>query len=156
MRLKMHYFHTKLPFQKPMLRQIEWWVQNGPMATNGVLPVTTLFFENFVSAQEPLIKSWFDVPTTQMSFIWRCFFPVSILKCEHIHEKKEEFFWNWAHWRATDSCRDEWNVQKVQKSVDVIMKIWLYRLSLLLKHSCCQSKKWLFELLHLRAAKSKF
>ena len=24
LRLKMHYFHTKLPYQKPMLRQTKW------------------------------------------------------------------------------------------------------------------------------------
>ena len=24
-------FPYKLPYQKPMLRQIEWWVQNGPI-----------------------------------------------------------------------------------------------------------------------------
>ena len=29
-------------------RQIEWWVQNGPITKNGVLPVIH-FFENFVS-----------------------------------------------------------------------------------------------------------
>ena len=29
------------------------------------------------------------------------------------------------------------------------MKNWLYRLSLESKHSCCQSKKWLFELFNL-------
>ena len=49
-----------------MLRQIEWWLQNGPIKRNGVLPVTTLFFANFVSVYEPLRKSWLDVPTTQM------------------------------------------------------------------------------------------
>ena len=32
-----------------MLRRIEWGVQNGPITKNGVLPVTSLFFENFVS-----------------------------------------------------------------------------------------------------------
>ena len=32
----------------------------------GVLPVTNFLFENFVSVQEPLVKSWFDVLTTQM------------------------------------------------------------------------------------------
>ena len=37
-RLKMHYFHTKLPYQKPMLGQIEWWAKNGPVTKNGVLP----------------------------------------------------------------------------------------------------------------------
>ena len=60
----MPHFHIKLPYQKPMLGQIEWWVQNGPITRNGVLPVTTLFFGNFVSVLEPFIKSWFDVPTT--------------------------------------------------------------------------------------------
>ena len=30
-RLKTHHFHAKLPCQKPMLRQIEWGVQIGPI-----------------------------------------------------------------------------------------------------------------------------
>ena len=45
--MKKHHFHTKLPCQKSMLRQIEWWLQNGPITKNGVLPVTTLFFWKF-------------------------------------------------------------------------------------------------------------
>ena len=44
LRLKTHHFHTKLPYQKPMLRQIDWWVKNGPITKSGVLPVTILFF----------------------------------------------------------------------------------------------------------------
>ena len=90
LRLKTHHIHTKLPYQKPMLRQIEWWIQNGPITKNGVLPVTTLFFWKFcfslrISYKELIwctnnpnicirnfCKHW--------SFIWRCFFPVSILK----------------------------------------------------------------------------
>ena len=40
--------------------------KNGSIAKNGVLPVITFFFENFVSVQEPLVKTWFDVTTTQM------------------------------------------------------------------------------------------
>ena len=44
LRLKMYHFHTKLPYQKPVLRQIAWRVQNGPFTNNGVSPVTTLFF----------------------------------------------------------------------------------------------------------------
>ena len=28
----------------PMLRQIEWQLQNGPITKNGVLPVTNLIF----------------------------------------------------------------------------------------------------------------
>ena len=47
LRLKAHHFHTKLPYQQPMLRQIEWGVQNRPITKNGVLPVTTLFFWKF-------------------------------------------------------------------------------------------------------------
>ena len=52
-----------------MLRQIEWRLQNGPIAKSGVLPVTTLFFGKFVPVLEPLKKGWFDVPTTQMSIL---------------------------------------------------------------------------------------
>ena len=33
-----------------MLRQIEWVVPNEPVTKNRILPVTTFFFENFVSA----------------------------------------------------------------------------------------------------------
>ena len=42
--LKTHHFHTNLPYQKPMLRQTEWWVQNGPITKKGVLLVNTLLF----------------------------------------------------------------------------------------------------------------
>ena len=52
----MHYFNTKLSYQKPMLRQAELWVQNGPVTNQGVLSVAT-FFENF----------------KRLSFIWRFF-----------------------------------------------------------------------------------
>ena len=43
----MQHFHTKQPYQKPLLRQMEWRVQNGPIRKNGVLPVTTLVFQKF-------------------------------------------------------------------------------------------------------------
>ena len=42
--LKTYHLHTKLSYQKSILRQIKWWVQNGPATKNGVLPVTNLFF----------------------------------------------------------------------------------------------------------------
>ena len=51
-----------------MLRQIERWLQNGPIA-NGDLPVTALFFENFVSVSEPFINSWLDAPATEIPII---------------------------------------------------------------------------------------
>ena len=47
LRLKAQYFHTKLPCHKPVLRQIEWRIQNEPGTRNGVLPGTTLFFWKF-------------------------------------------------------------------------------------------------------------
>ena len=37
-RLKKQHFHTKLLCQKPMLRQIKWGVQYGPITKNGILP----------------------------------------------------------------------------------------------------------------------
>ena len=40
--MKAQYFHTKLPCQKPMLKQIEWEVRNGSITKDGVLPVTAL------------------------------------------------------------------------------------------------------------------
>ena len=48
LRLKTYDFDTKLPYQKPMLKQIEL-AQNGPITKNGVFPVTALIFEDFVS-----------------------------------------------------------------------------------------------------------
>ena len=33
--------HEKLLCQKPMLKQIEWRLRNGPITNSGVLPVTT-------------------------------------------------------------------------------------------------------------------
>ena len=46
-RLKRQHFHTKLLCHKPVLRQIEWGVQDGSITKNGVLPVTTSFFREF-------------------------------------------------------------------------------------------------------------
>ena len=41
----MQHFHTKLPSQKSLLRKNEWGMQDGPTTKNGVLTVTTLFFQ---------------------------------------------------------------------------------------------------------------
>ena len=68
LRLKTHHFHTKLPYQKPMLRQIEWWLQNGPITKNGVLPVTTSFFK----------KLCFSLRTSYKELIWCTNDPVPI------------------------------------------------------------------------------
>ena len=62
-------FHTKLACQKPMLRQIEWRVQNGPITKKGVLPATTLFFWKFCFS----LKTWYK------ELIW-CTNQMSIFK----------------------------------------------------------------------------
>ena len=87
--MKTHHFHTKLPYQKSMLRQIKWWLQNGPITKNGVLPVTTLFFWKFCFSLRTSYKELIcctNNPNTHIcafckrwSFIWRSFFPVNIL-----------------------------------------------------------------------------
>ena len=86
----MHHFHTKLPYQKPMLRQIKWWLQNGRIKKNGVLPVTTLFFWKFCFSLRTSYKGMICCTNNSnahictfrncWSFIWRSFFPVSIRK----------------------------------------------------------------------------
>ena len=43
-----------------MLRQIEWWVNNGAITKNGVLPVTTSFFWRFC----------FSLRTSYKELIW--------------------------------------------------------------------------------------
>ena len=92
LRLKTHHFHAKLPYQKPMLRQTEWWLQNGPIRKNGVLPVTIFFFFFFWkfcfslrTFYKELIwctnnpKAHICTFCNRSSLIWRWFFPVSIL-----------------------------------------------------------------------------
>ena len=84
----MHHFHPKVPCQKPMLRQIEWWLQNEPITKNSFASNCFIFLKilfQFKNLLEDLI--WFtNNPNTHIrtfckhwSFIWWYFFPVSIL-----------------------------------------------------------------------------
>ena len=85
----MHHFHTKLPYQKPMLRQIEWGVQNGPITNNRLLPVAALFFWKFcfdVQTYYKLVNLMYQLPKCpDLYFLeppevfWLCYFPVNIL-----------------------------------------------------------------------------
>ena len=73
-----------------MLRQIKWWLQNRTITKNGVLLVTNLLFWKFyfslITSYEELIccinnpNSHICTFCKHWSFIWRCFYPVSILK----------------------------------------------------------------------------
>ena len=87
--MKTHHFHTKLPYQKQMLRQIKWWLQNAPITKNGVLPVTTLFFWKICFSLRTSYKELICCTSNpnahictfckRWSFIMRCFFYLSIL-----------------------------------------------------------------------------
>ena len=55
LRLKTHHFHTKLPYQKPILRQIKWWLKKwthhkeGSFASNYFNFLKILFqFKNLI------------------------------------------------------------------------------------------------------------
>ena len=84
------YTNTLSDSQKSMLRWIEWGVQNGPMTKNVVLPVSAIFFWKFcfstITCYKELIWTT-NYPEVHIhtcwkrwSFIWECFFHVSILK----------------------------------------------------------------------------
>ena len=45
--MKAQHSHTKLPWQRLMLRQVKWGVRYGPITINGLLPPTTSFFHKF-------------------------------------------------------------------------------------------------------------
>ena len=57
--------NKKLPYQKSMLRKIKWWVKNGPITKNGVLPLPTSFFW----------KSCFSLRTSYKELIWWTYYP---------------------------------------------------------------------------------
>ena len=61
--------HIWTLFMQWMLGQIEWWIRNRPIAKNGVFPAITYFHFYFFSVEVPIIKSWFDVVSTQMSML---------------------------------------------------------------------------------------
>ena len=48
LRLKTYHFHSSVLCQKPMLRKIEWRLENGPITGSGI------FFGKFVPVLEPL------------------------------------------------------------------------------------------------------
>ena len=79
LKLKTHHFQTKLSCQKPMLKQIEWEVQNGPITENGVLAVTTLFFWKicwfFVDLMYHLPKYPYSYFLQMLKFYLKVFFP---------------------------------------------------------------------------------
>ena len=102
--MKTHRCHTKLPHRKPMLKQIDWWVQNWTITKNGVSPVTTLFFWKFCFSLRTFYKEliWCTSDPNvhirafckRWSFIWRWFFPVSILNNSETVKAVTLVFWD--------------------------------------------------------------
>ena len=78
----MHHFHTKLPCQKPILRQTEWVVQNGLVTKNRVLSVNTSFFW----------KSCFSIRILYKELIWYTNYPNA-----HIHTFCKCWSFIWGH-----------------------------------------------------------
>ena len=64
LQLKKNDFHSKVPRQKLMLRQNERRVQNGPVKSNGVLPLATLFLWKINFS---IWTCWLNLPTSQIS-----------------------------------------------------------------------------------------
>ena len=73
-------FPRKTACQMPMLRQMEWAVENRPIAKNGVLPITTLYFW----------KICFNMRTSYKELIWCINYSIV-----HIHTflKRLKFIW---------------------------------------------------------------
>ena len=69
--LQTHHFRTKLPYHKPMLRQIECWVQNRPITKNWVLPVITVW------------KFCFNLRTSYKELIQCTNYPMPIVVFKH-------------------------------------------------------------------------
>ena len=80
------YKTAKLLCQKPMLRQIAWGVQNGPITKNGVLPVTKYFpfskilfqFRNLIYRVDLMYqppKCPYSYFSKVLEFYFRVFFP---------------------------------------------------------------------------------
>ena len=66
LRLKKQHFHIKLLCQKPMLRQVESEYKIDLSQRTAFRQSLFYLFRNIVSFKAPRIKSWFDVPITQM------------------------------------------------------------------------------------------
>ena len=105
LRLKTQHFHTKLLCQKPMLTQTESEYKIDLSQRTAFCQSLFYLFRNFVSFKAPRIKSWFDVPTTQM--------PLFIL-----FERVGSFAWG---------CISRWVSLKINE-VDKLVKFWLYNL----------------------------
>ena len=144
--LKTYRFHTKLSYQKPMLRQTKWWGQNGPIKKNGVLPVTNSVIWKFsfslgTSYKEPIwctnnpnahIRTFCE----QWSFIWRCFSPVSILKGTYKLVFEALYFDVHKWWKNSDNSRLKKKCQRAKQISDSVNRCSWSFTKFTRKHLC--------------------
>ena len=69
-------FFKKLPCQKPLLRQIEWQLQNWPITKSEVLPVFVKLCFGFGCTNHPNVH--IRIFCNRWSLLLGCFLPVSI------------------------------------------------------------------------------
>ena len=73
-------FNFKLSRQNPMLRQVEWGVQNGPITKNGFLPNNYFIFWKFCfslsTSFKGLIWCCVDLILLALEFCLSMFFPI--------------------------------------------------------------------------------
>ena len=139
--------------QKPMSRQIEWEVQNRPITKSRVLPATTLLFWKFCFSLRTSNKelSWctncrnVHIYTFRMrlSFIWGCFFRVSILKSHLLTYLLTGLINGWFHLKSNMRHIDTRKTRKainnswfhnefiicLQKNVFILNKYWFRQIS---------------------------
>ena len=55
------YFDRKLPCQNPVLRQLEWGMQNGPITKNWFLPSKYFLFRKFCFTLKPMSTIFYQI-----------------------------------------------------------------------------------------------
>ena len=88
-------FPCKIVISEANVKTIECWLQNGPIGKSEALRVTILIFWKFCFSLRTSYKEliWcindlnahIPIFCKHCSFIWRCFFLVSILNIEKVH-----------------------------------------------------------------------
>ena len=136
-------FPYKTAISEANVKKNKMLTKNGPITKNGVLPVTTLFFWKFCFSLRTTYTEFvfctnnpnalFCTFFKRWSFIWRCFFPVSILNSnKHVAR----------HFVRTSVCLKYQNLRKNQEFPfkSIFYKLW----NLLYSAKCCSimRAKW--------------
>ena len=149
-----------------MSRQIEWEVQNRPITKSRVLPATTLLFWKFYFSLRTSNKELSSCTNYRnvhiytfrigLSFIWGCFFRVSILKSHLLTYLLTGLINGWFHLKSNMRHIDTRKTRKainnswfhnefiicLQTNVFILNKYWFIQISfqwLIQQHETFQS-----------------